>query len=382
MKYAYFDFIYNLGGAQKSTIDLINNLNSNGYEVLLFDAHGECDPFYQAVKDTSIKYSVIHKRENSVLGRQNKLRRLISILRYFPVYVYTSWLLLIKVNSEKVDFLWTNTFKGLFPLIFIKLILNKKIGFFIRGEGAYKHGSNFKRFVHKKFVDVFFVQSENIKSDSILYTKKETNTFILNNIIDFSNLNLSESFVFEKGYLNVVLPATVIPEKGIREAVLAINSLLKRHKVRLYVIGNTFENKVNTRNFYQEMKSYVEENNLQNFVFFLGFRDDILNLISKADLLLLPSYSEGMPRVVMEALYLETFVVATSVGAIPDLIGGSKVGYLIKPKSSEEIVKSIDKFISERSSIENELKIGKIFIEQKFNSINQLKLFKKFTDSL
>jgi len=135
-------------------------------------------------------------------------------------------------------------------------------------------------------------------------------------------------------------------------------------------------------NFYQEMKSYVEENNLQNFVFFLGFRDDILNLISKADLLLLPSYSEGMPRVVMEALYLETFVVATSVGAIPDLIGGSKVGYLIKPKSSEEIVKSIDKFISERSSIENELKIGKIFIEQKFNSINQLKLFKKFTDSL
>jgi glycosyltransferase involved in cell wall biosynthesis len=62
-----------------------------------------------------------------------------------------------------------------------------------------------------------------------------------------------------------------------------------------------------------------------------GFRGDLDRLLPSLDLLVLPSYTEGLPNVVLEALAAEVPVVATAVGGTPEVIDDRVSGYLVPP---------------------------------------------------
>lgn len=62
--------------------------------------------------------------------------------------------------------------------------------------------------------------------------------------------------------------------------------------------------------------------------------------LAAADLLILPSYHEGMPTVLIESGFVGTPIIATSVGGIPELLGEDR-GFLIQPKSVEDIVSAV-----------------------------------------
>lgn len=64
---------------------------------------------------------------------------------------------------------------------------------------------------------------------------------------------------------------------------------------------------------------------------FLGALSDPADVYAAADLLLLPSRTEGMPGVLIEAALTGTPTVATAVGAVPEMLSGSDAGYLVAP---------------------------------------------------
>ena len=75
--------------------------------------------------------------------------------------------------------------------------------------------------------------------------------------------------------------------------------------------------------------------------------------LSASDCFVLPSYNEGAPVVIMEAIAKNLPVVVTDVGGIPLMVKNGKEGRLIKPKSSEEIIKGIKEVLmwKERNQI-------------------------------
>ena len=73
---------------------------------------------------------------------------------------------------------------------------------------------------------------------------------------------------------------------------------------------------------------------LGDIVHFLGSRDDIPELMAACDILVMPSESEGLPFVLLEAMAAGLPVVATKVGQIPDILGNGKCGILVPPKES------------------------------------------------
>jgi glycosyltransferase involved in cell wall biosynthesis len=75
--------------------------------------------------------------------------------------------------------------------------------------------------------------------------------------------------------------------------------------------------------------------------------DDLASLYNRANLFVLPSEQETLPLVVLEAMASGCPVIATSVGGIPEIIGSRKNGLLIKPGSSEEIVKGIQMLLND-----------------------------------
>lgn len=71
---------------------------------------------------------------------------------------------------------------------------------------------------------------------------------------------------------------------------------------------------------------------------FLGAIKDPFPVYAAADLLLLPSRSEGMPAVIIEAGMVGTATVATAVGAVPEMISDRHTGFLVLPRDTHDFV--------------------------------------------
>jgi glycosyltransferase involved in cell wall biosynthesis len=79
----------------------------------------------------------------------------------------------------------------------------------------------------------------------------------------------------------------------------------------------------------QSMERRIRVENIPN-VHFLGFRGDVPRLLQSADILVLPSRREGLPRSIMEAMAAGKPVVATDVRGNRDLVGNGVTGILVK----------------------------------------------------
>ena len=95
------------------------------------------------------------------------------------------------------------------------------------------------------------------------------------------------------------------------------------------------------------LKNKVASLNLNNRVNFLGVlsHQELPGIIAKAKILALPSYNEGVPNVILEAMACGTTVVATSVGGIPEVVT-SDTAILSEEISADGVAKALDSAIT------------------------------------
>ena len=91
----------------------------------------------------------------------------------------------------------------------------------------------------------------------------------------------------------------------------------------------------------RELERTVEELRLRNHFLFLGRRDDVPNILACCDLFVLPSWAEGLPNSVLEAMAAGVPVVATRVGGIPEIIADGVGGLLVPAQDSRALAAAI-----------------------------------------
>lgn len=103
----------------------------------------------------------------------------------------------------------------------------------------------------------------------------------------------------------------------------------------------------------EELILLAKKLNINDFVRFLGIRNDISALMSASDVFVLSSAWEGFGLVVAEAMACERVVVATNCGGVSEVVGSE--GFLVEPKNSillaKELNKALDLSDDERSAI-------------------------------
>lgn len=133
-------------------------------------------------------------------------------------------------------------------------------------------------------------------------------------------------------------------EKGIYELILAFERLQKRYKkIGLLIVGDGRERK--------EFTNMCSQKDLQDKVIFFGQvkHENVKLLMRSCDIFILPSYSEGMPNVVLEVMAAGKVVIATSVGGVTEVVEHKYNGIVIKPKSVEDIVNSVELLLNDNA---------------------------------
>ena len=116
-------------------------------------------------------------------------------------------------------------------------------------------------------------------------------------------------------------------EKDYPTMLHAFRAVARRHREATLIIAGVGSQEASLRRL-------IERLGLSNRVRLVGLRTDIPNLLSASDAFVLSSAWEGMPVVVLEAIAGRRPIVATSVGAIPDLIQDGRSGLLVQPNDS------------------------------------------------
>lgn len=157
------------------------------------------------------------------------------------------------------------------------------------------------------------------------------------------------------GYIGALSKA-----KGIPNLLEAIPKVLKREDRIEFLIGGDGELR-------SEIEEYSSRKNLNGKVNFVGWipHDELPKYLNNLKLLVLPSYTEGLPNIILEAMACGTPVLTTPVGGILDVIKDGETGFIMEDNSPECITKGVIRAVEHPESDEIN-RNARSCIEQKY----------------
>ena len=242
---------------------------------------------------------------------------------------------------------------GLIALIF-RLFKVRFIVFF-RGWHPSTEKKIDKKFLINKLFKKTFLKSNHIIVLSNQFEKKlrdwgyngqiSTETTVVDDDLISSYQNNGNKSI-STDHFNLFYIGNVIKDKGIYEILEACNLLKKEGKDHINFILAGDGKELTTA------KSRSFSLNLP--IVFTGYTvgDAKKELFNKADLFVFPSYHEGMPNAVLEAMAFGLPILTTRVGGIPDFFEEGKMGFFIDMYSSEDIVEKIKMLDTDRELVQ------------------------------
>lgn len=130
---------------------------------------------------------------------------------------------------------------------------------------------------------------------------------------------------------HILFMGWIIKEKGVYDIVDAIPDVVSHFPEAEFLFAGNKET--------EELKKIIEERHLSRHAKVLGWVEgrEKIELLLSSRLLLLPSYSEGIPNVILEAMASGLPAITTPVGGIPSVFVEGETGYFISPGNTREL---------------------------------------------
>ncbi|MBD8013373.1 glycosyltransferase family 4 protein [Planococcus wigleyi] len=364
---------------KKFLLPLVNDLESKNYEV-----HIACDvkKIGQELRDEGYNIKNIPFTRNfNLFSHLNSLLKLISLIKtekYDIIHSHTPIASLIARLAAKI----TN----------VPLNVYTAHGFYFHENMrpiVYKIAYSLEKLWSKFFTDYLFFQS---KEDYELAVRKKFNTpnrlIHINNGVSgkkFNPANYDRDSIRKSLNLHekkvILFVGRLVEEKGIRELLNAFEILSSRHSnISLLLVGGGVtgdRDGLSPQLIVNGMSESVKKN-----IHLLGLRDDIPEIIAASDIFTLPSYREGLPRSIIEAMAMGKPIVATDIRGCREEVFEGVNGFLCEAKNAESLANSLDLLLRDEKKMEEYgTQSRKIFLkefeEQKVLD-RQLNIFNKF----
>jgi len=330
------------------------------------------------------QYNVINQNTAIRFGSLVKRRRIIRLYKGILNTIMIIFDLVKNLNRTKPDLVHlanSGSFSMIKDLLLIKIILIKKIPVVVHFHfGRIPILKKDRNWEWKLFLKLVKCCNGIVVLDDASYNCLLGMGYKnVSNIPNPISLELEKMATKEKEQKTVknlkrlVFVGHVIPYKGVYELV---NSCLNLGGIleELVMIGPYNES------IKQELITISRQSNEGKWLNFIGSvpKEKVLEYLSKSTILVLPSYTEGFPNVVLEAMAMGCAVIATEVGAIPEMIdigSGKSCGVCIKPKDIEELSSELSKALLDPNTTKE---MGLNGIDKVINSYGLKKIVEKY----
>ncbi len=271
----------------------------------------------------------------------------IRIARYILLQLKISFQILLLRNRIDYYIFFIGGDTMLIPAL-VSRITKKRVFLFIAGSSinTLESVNDFLRFplkvVHSitcTLVDKIIVYGNGVINEYSL--DKWMNKIVIGHehFIDFNKFKLKNEYHTRN--LIVGFVGRFNAEKGILQLIRAIpDVILENSGLEFLIIGDG--------DLSNTIRDYVFSKNLESKVTMPGWipHDSLPDFLNQMKLLVIPSDTEGLPNIMLEAMACGTPVLASPVGVIPDLIRNEVNGFILKNNSDVCISKNILKIIS------------------------------------
>ncbi|AXT39648.1 glycosyltransferase family 4 protein [Alteromonas sp. BL110] len=213
--------------------------------------------------------------------------------------------------------------------------------------------------LHKKQMRWAFKKSTAVTTKSKALAKvvkkhvPEVNPHVIYNGVDFDVFTLRDTTPFSSETQRLLFVGSLIPTKGVFELIEGFEKAMLNGQMMTLRIAGEGGSK-------EALQKLISAKSLEHAVTLLGAipHQSLVNELHESDALILPSYREGVPNVIMEALATGTPVIATDVGGISEVLVPNLGGVLIAPQCTKSVTQallSMNKFGWDRKLIKDSI---------------------------
>lgn len=197
-----------------------------------------------------------------------------------------------------------------------------------------------------------------------------TKTIIVSNAVKIPN----EIIKWDVSTFQILFLGVLIKRKGVADLLEAVAHLVnekKLHNIKVVVAGTGSEE--------LNLKELSKKLRIEKYIDFVGWIDGEKKkeLLRESQLLVLPSYNEGLPIAILEAMSYGLPIISTFVGDIPSAVCDGINGFLIQPGNVSELIEKMYKIITNKNLLKEFSIESKRLAENKFSDSNYFSTLKE-----
>jgi len=337
-------------------IDMMQAFIQRGCEVIAIGNEAE-ETWREAFNEVGVRYisASISRNGTNPLRDLRTLKDLKRILK-----------------EEKPDKLFTFQAKTvIYGGIAAKSLGIKEVYPLIAGVGSVFLSDSLKAKVIRTILKIEYKASLNHAKKYFFQNPDDVEVFNNLGLIDKSKVVMlggsgvnTEKFAIEElpERLGFLFIGRLIKDKGIMEYLDACRIIRQEHPdVRCLLVGPYDSNPTALKE--EELKAYIDDGTIEYF----GEQSDVRPYIKMCSVYILPSYREGTPKTVLEAMSVGRAVITTDAPGCRETVRDGVNGYLVPVRDTKAIVERMEELINNPQKITDMAKAGREMVEERFD---------------
>ena len=293
----------------------------------------------------------------------------ISKTSFINVWV-KAYLISRKVKNQNISIIHVSWTKDLLLAVLIKLFSKRKINIIYYRQMKITRDKKdiYHKFIYRNISKVLVITNQ-LKEDCQKYLPISNKKIIhLKYGIEIPNIptsitkeNFFKKYNLKENNFIIGVFSRVEEQKG-QHLVLDALNLINKDDIKLLIVGHCMDSE-----YIDRLSNMIKDYNLQDNVSIVPFIESPMEIMSFLNLVILPTYEETFGLVVAESMLMETAVIGSNAGGVPEIIQDGFNGLLFKTKDYKSLKnKIIDIYSSEE--LKNKLSYNaKIFAIENYD---------------
>ncbi len=347
---------------------LLRSLVSKGFQVLTL---ASADSYQKRIESHGVK----HIKVDIVRTGINPLQEINLLHQFLKVY-----------KKHKPDIVQHFTIKVIiYGSIAAKIVGVKHIYNAITGLGYSYSSNSIKRIILRTIINSLCRCSLKFSSHVYFQNEDDRNYFVRRRIVTRTNTCIIPGSGVDTSYykpiakretdkITFILVSRMIKDKGIIEYVEAAHKLRKRYNNVEFLLLGPLDSKHPTSITQKQLRYWTKMGDVK----YLGETNDVRYYLKSADVIVLPSYREGIPVSLIEGAAMGMPIITTDSTGCREVVEDGINGYLVPIKDSAKLASAMEKYIADPMLISSMGQASRDIAVRKFDSKHVVKKILKY----